>query len=157
MKLDEVNAILKAKGITLNASENGEFEVVEETQTPVSEGGLSAEELAALKVLAAGITPETVQNLASLKDVPAAVRLAQNLQAQEEAEKEQLIATIKTNSANPFSDEELKAMPKAVLAKMNAQMNVSFAGLGGAQVFTNTAEAPLGLRPILLAPIEGGS
>jgi hypothetical protein len=156
MKLEELKAILKAKGITLNASENGEFEVVEETQTPVSEAGLSAEDITALKALAAKVTPETVQNLESLKDVPAAVRLAQNLQAQETAEVEQLIATIKTNTANPYSDEELKAMPKSVLVKVNAQMNVSFAGLGGAQVFTNTAEAPLGLRPILLAPIEGG-
>ena len=153
MKLDEVNAILKAKGITLNANESGEFEVVEETQAPASEAGLSAEDIAALKALAAKITPETVQNL---EQMPAAVRLAQNFQAQETAEVEQLIATIKTNSANPYSDEELKAMPKSVLVKVNAQMNVSFAGLGGVQVFTNTAEAPLGLRPILLAPIEGG-
>jgi hypothetical protein len=162
MKLEELNAILKARGITLNASENGEFEVVEETHaapssgSPVSEAGLSAEDITALKALAAKVTPETIQNLESLKDVPAAVRLAQSFQAQETAEVEQLIATIKTNTANPYSDEELKAMPKSVLVKVNAQMNVSFAGLGGATVFTNTAEAPLGLRPILLAPIEGG-
>jgi hypothetical protein len=153
MKLEEVNAILKAKGITLNADESGEFEVVEETQAPASEAGLSAEDIAALKALAAKVTPETVQNL---EQMPTAVRMAQSFQAQETAEVEQLIATIKTNSANPYSDEELKAMPKSVLVKVNAQMNVSFAGLGGAQMFTNTAEAPLGLRPILLAPIEGG-
>lgn len=153
MNLEELNAKLKGRGVTITANEKGEFEV-EETQTPVSEEApLSAEDIATLKALAAKVTPETVQNLESLKDVPAAVKFAQNIQAQEDAEKEQLIATIKTNSANPYSDEELKAMPKGILAKLNAQMNVSFAGLGGAQVFTNTAEAPLGLRPILLAPI----
>lgn len=159
MDLKKLQETLKAKGIALTVNEAGDYSV-EETPAPASET-LSAEEIAALKTVLVwfaklGNSQEIDQVAQNLKDIPTAIRLAQNIQAQEKAERDQLVATIKANSANPYSEEELSALPTAVLTKLNAQLNVSFAGLAGAQVFENVAE-PLRIPAVMLAPYERGS
>jgi hypothetical protein len=151
MDLKSMFNFLQGKGITVKANDEAtEFEIEETTPAP-ADGlpGLSAEEIAALKQLAAVGTVLNAQVLQDLKDVPTAVQLVKNIQAQEKAEKDGLIATIKTNAANIYTDEELAAMPAAVLTKLNAQMTTSYAGLGGAMnLFGN--EEVLVAQPALL-------
>jgi len=163
MNLKELLPFLKGRGIAVKANESLEEFEVEETQTtpgpqPDAPAGLSAEELTALKGLAAFATKLNelggVETLATLKDVPAAIALAKNFQQKEQADKDALVAAVKANSANPYSDDELAGMTAQVLTKLNAQMNVNYAGLaGGAQVFENVSQ-PLTIKPVMLAPVK---
>lgn len=88
----------------------------------------------------------------ALSTVPAAAELVANAQARDKQEREQVTASIKANGSNTFTDEELAAMPVPALVKLNAQLHVSYAGMGGVAV--QNAEQPLSIRPILLAPVE---
>lgn len=134
-------------------------EVEEEEASPPDET-LSAEELKALKNFATvlaknGKLIEAIESGTldtALNTVPAAAELVRNAQAREKLEKDQLIATIKANSSNVYSDEELGALPNPVLVKLNAQMNVNYMGMGGAVI--QNAEQPLGLPTSLLAQVE---
>jgi hypothetical protein len=120
---------------------------------------ISEEELLALKGLAQvlakngklveAISDGTLDT--ALNTVPAAAELVRNAQAQQKSEKDSLVAQIKANSANIYTDAELEAMTNPILVKLNAQMNVNYAGLGGVAVSQN-AEQPLVIRPALLAP-----
>lgn len=132
MKFEELQTLLQTKGIMVNAGEGDEFEVEETPVTePAAVPGLSANELAALKALAASATKLNAQ-AEKLDKIDGALAMAANYEAQQKAEKETLVATIKTNSANPYSDEELAGMSMPVLVKLNATMNVNYGGLAGA-------------------------
>lgn len=153
--------------LTENAS-SGEFDVSEEelvalknfARTLVQNGDdsqydVSGEELDALKSFAqlmvknkAVFSSENL--LAAVKTAPAAAVMVKNAQASQQRERESLIATIKTNAANIYSDEDLNSMPLPILVKMNAQMNVSYAGAGGAQAVYENSSQPLRVRPVLL-------
>lgn len=144
-------------------SEDETFEVVEEPTPAIPEVDttdevLSPEELKGLKAFAtilAGnsqlIDSDGKALLEALKVVPAAAQLVQNAQERERLEKESIIATIKTNSANVYTDEELNGMSLPVLTKMNAQMNVSFLGMGGGSATYQNAEEALNMPTGLLA------
>lgn len=158
-------AYLQGKGYKVKLNEDAEseeetFEIREEEVIPQPDAELSppdellsAEELSALKRLATvlaknGNLIEVIDSGdldEALKTVPAAAELVRNAQAQSKAEKDSLIATIKANSANIYSDEELNSMSNPVLVKLNAQLNVNYMGLGGAFVQQNASEEPLSL------------
>ena len=90
----------------------------------------------------------------ALWNVVSYANFAKNLEEKEKAERDQLVASIKANAANTFSDDELAAMPQTALVKLNGQMNMSYAGLGGAHVITNADDKPLSVKPVLLATEE---
>jgi len=164
-------AYLQGKGMKVKVnedagSEDETFEFTEEETPEVDKEEvsdptmLSEEELMALKGFAQVLAKNGKLTKAiedgtfdtALSTVPAAAELVRNAQAQQKSEKDSLVATIKANSSNIYTDEELGAMPNPVLVKLNAQMNVNYSGLGGA-VFQNT-EQPLVIRPVLLAQAE---
>ncbi len=122
----------------------------DEDDTPL----FSTEEVAALKMLA-GIAPALQ---ATLKDVPAAIQMAKNAASLAEAEKVALVARIKANASNIYSDEELAGMGLPVLTKLNAQMNIDFsaAGVGSFQNQFNAGSEAILLNasPVLLAPVK---
>src|SRR5688572_11768490 len=103
-------AAAKAKS-KQNASES-------ESDPEPDEDILSAEELTVMKNLARVLVKngkiieaiETGTLEQALTTVPAAAQLVQNAQAAEKAEKDRLITTIKANSSNIYSDEELGSM-----------------------------------------------
>lgn len=159
--LKEFLDYLQGKGIKVQQNEAGEF-VVEEPTTPAAGAAppapsLSADDITALKSLAAlaptlnALDKETIEGLKGVKVV---ANFAKNLEEKEKAEREQLTASIKANAANVYSDEELAAMPQTALVKLNAQMNMSYAGLGGSQLVTNADDEPLTIKPIMLADEE---
>lgn len=171
LSLNGLIGYLQGKGWKLQVNEDAEsenetFEVLEEPNTETEETAelsdevLSEEELKALKGLATvlakngklidAIGAGTLDQ--ALSAVPAAAQLVANAAEREKLEKDQLIAVIKQNSSNIYSDEELATFSVPVLTKMNAQMNVSYAGLGGA-VFQN-AEQPLLLPSSLVAQAQ---
>jgi hypothetical protein len=150
MKLPELFAFLKKKGLKVTANEEeGEqvFEVEEETvaaPAPV----FSEEEVAALKSLAA--SGPAILN--ALKDIPAAIQMAQNAQTQAAAQRTELVEKIKANTSNPYSDEELAAMPVSAIVKLNAQLNTSYLAAGGGAFSKD--KKPLTPPPALLAQPE---
>jgi hypothetical protein len=159
--LQDLFAFLQGKGIKVKQNEAGEF-VVDEPTTPAPGAApgvpsLSADDITALKSLAAlaptlnAFDAETIEGLKGLKVV---TNFAKNLEEKEKAEREQLVASIKANAANVYSDEELASMSPVVLTKLNAQMNMSYVGLGGAQLTTNADDEPLSIKPVLLAGEE---
>lgn len=116
------------KKIKVNEA-NGEqsFEIEDTSQdqppaqpaTPAAPAPLFSEaEIAALKSLAA--SAPVLQNAAALVANEAKLR------------KDNLIASIKQNSANVLSDAELEAMPESALMKLNAHFNTNFLAMGGA-------------------------
>lgn len=147
-----IDALTK-RGVKVTANENlQEFEVEEPTTPgPHQPEALTADEIAALKGFAAlasklnGIGPDAlIQNLTHLKDLPEALRMAQNYQRQEEQDKAVMVANILANPANILSEEELKGMSTSVLTKLNAQSTVNYAGMGGAQsIFANEEDVLL--------------
>lgn len=146
MKLDIKGLIahLAGMGVTVQANEKLEEFEVEETKTPVSQPALTDDEIASLKGFAAlatklnGIGPDALmESLAGLKEVPAAIKLAKNLQEREEADRATVIVNIKADPANTLTDEELKAMPMNVLNKLAVRSEVNFAGIGGGAFFLN--------------------
>jgi hypothetical protein len=155
MNLSEFVGWLKGKKIEVQTNEvDGQpvFEVAEtpEPVTPPTPAPLFSEvEVAALKGLAA--SAEAITN--ALKDVPAAVQMAHNVEAQAQAQKDQLVATVLVNATNPYSECELKAMPESALVKLNAQLNTNYAAAGGGRTITND-EKPLTVKPVLLAKKE---
>jgi hypothetical protein len=146
---------------TEDEEEEATKKVKKNSEASTEEDILSVEELLAVKNLARvlaknGKLIEAIEAGtldAALSAVPAAAQLVQNAQAREKAEKEQVIAQIRLNNSNTFTDEELLAMPVPALVKLNAQMNVSYAGLGGSYISQNE-EQPLRIRPALLAQAE---
>jgi len=163
LNLNGLVGFLQGKGWNIKVNEAAEnedeiFEIEEGTTAPPNEEPpeemLSAEELTALKgfatVLAKNGSLFTEEALVgALKTVPAAAQLVQNAQEREKLEKDSIIATIKTNSSNVYTDDELAGMSLPVLTKLNAQMNVNYLGMGGA-TFQN-AEEPLALPTGLLS------
>lgn len=170
MKLTELVPWLLGKGI-VKQNADGEYEVDEQAAADPAAAdpnadpadALSAEDIASLKGLIAWFQKsggadammkqqETVQaNLANLQTVS---QFAQDMQAKEKREREALVAAIKASPTNIYSDEELGSLGLPVLVKLNAQMNVNYAGFGAGQLVVNEADAPLGLRSILLAEKE---
>lgn len=150
MKFNELLERLKVLGWKVKGNAAEELEVEEAPTTAHNAnadpaGGLSAADVTALQKLA-GLLPtleklgnETVLNsIGNLAQIPELLKIVEGVKAQAEAERGTIVMAIKANSANPYSDDELAAMPTPVLVKMNAQMNTSFAGLGGAlQLFDN--------------------
>ncbi len=153
MKLPDFFKFLQGKGIQVKQNSSGEFEVEEPTTLTDQAPALSADEIAALKSLAASAARLNAfddEALAALKQVKVVANFAKGLEEKEKAERTALVAAIKANGANVYSDEELAAMPQTVLVKLNAQMNTSYAGLVGVSLFTNEDDAPLGIMPVLL-------
>ncbi len=164
LSLNGLIGYLQGKGWKVHVNEDAEsedstFEVVEEptvdTVDEPSDEMLSAEELKALKGFATMLAKNgqllSEENLlGALKIVPAAAQLVQNAQEREKLEKDSIIATIKTNSSNVYTDDELAGMSLPVLTKLNSQMNVSYLGMGGAAMYQN-AEEPLALPTGLLS------
>lgn len=164
LSLNGLVGYLQGKGwkVRLNEdakSEEETFEILEEEVPPVEDSDdtsdptmVSEEELVSLKALAGALAKngklvEVIQNGELdkiLETVPAAAALVQNAREEQKVEKDALVASIKTNGSNIYTDEELSSLPIPVLRKLDAQMNVSFAGLGGAVVYQNE-EAPLTL------------
>lgn len=130
MKLQALKDLLKSKGIVLNAEVVGddvEFHVEETTPAGSPDvPGLSADEVKALKALVSNEQAVTV-----FAKLPTVLEFAQNAEARVKAERDQLIAEIKQNSATPFSDEELGKMDLPMLQKLNAMTGVNYAGIGG--------------------------
>lgn len=167
LSLQGLVGYLQGKGwkVKLNEETESEEEVfeleegLEEEDETTDNTMISEEEMQALKgfaqVLAKnGSITEAIQSgtlIEALKAFPAAAELVRNAQAQETEQKNSIIAAIKTNSSNTYTDEELAGMTVPVLTKLNAQMNVSYAGLGGGNAFQNASDQPLGIRPVLLA------
>lgn len=146
---EEEEKVMKNKKPKTNSEEDTELVA---DPTMISETEMLAlkdfaQKLAANQSLTAALADGSLD--AALKTVPAAAELVRNAQAQAKAEKDALITTIKANGSNDLSDEELNAMPTSALVKLNARMNVSFAGLGGGSLIQN-AEQPLTIRPMLL-------
>lgn len=155
VKVPEFLSFLKGKGIQVSQNAEGEFEV-EEPTTPAATAdpganGLSADDIAALKSLAS-LAPTL--NALSAGDLPAQLQVvtnfAKSIEEKDKVEREQLVASIKANAANVYSDEELAALPSSMLVKLNAQMNMSYVGLGGPQLVQNADDAPLAIPPVLL-------
>lgn len=129
MKYDEFKDLLLKKGLKVEV--NGDDMTVEETQ-PDPEQTLSAEEIAALKALA-GLAPKLNQQaLDGIGKIPVLLEMAQNVENQQKAEKESLIAIMVANAANSLSKDELEAMPLPVLQKLHGMNNITYAPLGGA-------------------------
>ena len=156
--LQDLISFLQGKGIKVKQNEAGEF-LVEEPTTPADATttarsdaeSLSAEDVAALKSLAS-LAP--VLNALNATDLPAQLQVvtnfAKSIQEKDKSEREQLVASIKANAANVYSDEELAVMPSSALVKLNAQLNMSYVGLGGPHPISNQDEAPLAIQPVLL-------
>ena len=170
MNLSDLLKELEAKGVTIKVNEAAEgaenaeqsFELVKfpaaaaDTETPDEDGDeegaqapalFSQEETDALKALAKSAP-------ALLKDLPAAIAMAQNAATREKVEKDSLIARIKANQANVYTDDELAGMPLSTLTKLDGQMNVNYSGLGGAHGTSQNADAPEFIvlpQPVLLA------
>ena len=157
MKFKDFLNSLAGKGYKVTGTTPEDMEV-EEPSTPEEEEekkklptqntagpGLSAADVSALQKLAGYLpvleklgSPAIQNSLDGLTQLPDLLEMGKTFKAQAESERALVIAGIKTNSANTYSDEELAALPMPVLIKMNAQMNTSFAGLGGAaQLFEN--------------------
>jgi hypothetical protein len=160
---------LQGKGwkVRLNeGDQSGEeaFEVLDEPVMPEPPDNtmLSEEELLALKgfaqVLAKNGSLTTLIQDGTLDKVittiPAAAELVKNAQAQQKAEKDALVATIKANSSNIYTDEELASMANPVLVKLNAQLNVNYMGLGGGLLIQNADTQPLAIPSVLLAQAQ---
>lgn len=133
------------------ANEDEQFELIEEAvDDPVTEEAeeeviaspFSEEEVKGIKNLLtafAGAEPEAFAN--ALKGMPLVTSFIQNAQESQKAEKELVIARIKANSANIYSDEELALLPITILNKMDASMDINYMAMGGAQeVFENSAD-----------------
>ncbi len=97
-----------------------------------------------------------VQNgdlLKALQALPAAAQLVQNAQLEEKTRKDGLIAQIKANGSNPYSDEELGVMPVSMLVKTNAMLNVDYGGMGLGAVYQNSlGDEPLGVPSSSFVP-----
>lgn len=175
LSLQGLVGYLTGKGVKVHLNEDanaGEdvFDITEEPVVPVipetpdesPDDVLSAEELVAMKDFARALTKnqkliEAIGNGSlelALTTVPAAAELVRNAQARDKVEKDQLIAEIKTNDSNVYSDAELEALPSSVLVKMNAQMNVNYIGLGGATFQNSGEEAPLALPSMFVKQVE---
>jgi len=153
MKLADLQKFLEAKGIVLNA-DGEDFEVEETPVTdPAPVSGLSAEEVTALKGLASLAPRLNAQALEKLDKIDGALDMATVFASQQKAERETLIASIKMNAANPYSDEDLAGMSTPVLVKMNGQMNVNFSALGGGSTFLNNDDV-LVVPSVIMAAIE---
>jgi len=130
---------IKAK-VKINQEEGKEpsFEI-EETSVPITQSAAPSSpftdaELAALKALAA--SAPVLQN---------AAQFAQNAAEEAKQRKAELIASIKTNSANPFGDPELEGMTETALMKLNAHLNTNFMALSG--VNQNADEGNIAIAP----------
>ena len=163
MDLTKLFERLKAIGWTVKTNEAGELEEVKEPEqaAPVkieddepkqNEGELTAEETAALKELIA-LLPTLKQLMGIAPDVGEAVQMAKRIKANESSERETVINSILSSTANVYTKEELEVMAAPTLAKINAQVHVNYAGAGGAQVFENASQ-PLTRRAVILAPVK---
>jgi hypothetical protein len=134
MKWNDLLAYLSGKGIQVKANSESEeeeptFDVSEvapakdkeddEPEPKQNSAILTDGELSALKALA--------------QAAPALLAVQQNAARQAQDEKAAVVAEIKANRSNVYSDDELAGMSLPVLTKLNAQMNVNYAGLGGAR------------------------
>lgn len=143
MKFDELQALLAKKGIAVTV-DGDDFSVEEaEPETPAVEG-LSADEVAALKTLA-GLKLNQ-KALDGINQLPALIEMAQNVEADRKAEKENLVAIMFSNAANVLSKDELEAMPLPVLLKLHAVNSVTYAPIGGAR------ETLFGNEDVLVSP-----
>ena len=145
-KLSELFSKFSGKNIRVVVNEVDGEDVPVITEAPEAPALFSPEEVTALKALA--VAAPAIQN--ALKDVPAAIQMAQNAQTQAEARKTELVALLKTNQANVFSEDELKGMSINALEKFNAQLTTSYVGAGGGQTITNEGKG-LHAPAILLA------
>lgn len=75
------------------------------------------------------------------EQAPTLLEVTQNAQAERDARKKQLIAEIKMNSANPYTDDELNGFSLPVLTKMNSQYNVDYSGFGAGFTMSQNNES----------------
>ena len=176
MKLNELLEELKGKGVVIKVNEAAEdaedktpsFEL--ESFAPVTPVARKDPDDDDSDADAADDEPETkplftqeeataLKSLAKsapalLKDLPAAIQMAQNAARREQSEKAALVSKIKANQSNVYSNEELGSMSLPVLTKLDAQMSVNYAGLGSS-VIDNSAQADEFVVPpaVLLAPV----
>lgn len=171
MKLNELIEELKGKGVVIKVNEaaedaedkNPSFELESfEPKAPAAQPDpddnpddepkpdplFTQEEAVALKSLA-----KSAPTL--LKDLPAAIRMAQNAETREKSEKAALVSKIKANQSNVYSDAELDSMSLPVLTKLDAQMSVNYSGFGSS-VIDNAAQGDEIVVPpaVLLAPVK---
>ena len=151
MKLPEFLKFLEGKGIkaTLNEDEV-QIDEAPAPAAPEPKPLFSDDELTALHALAA--SAPAIQN--ALKELPAAVQMAQNAATQAEAHKTDLVAALKANQSNQFTEDELKAMPVSALERHSATLNTSFVGAGGGRITIVNEDEGLQVKPILLAKKE---
>jgi len=157
---------LAGKGVQVKlneeaASEDQQFELIEDSSTPplVDEPAtnqFSDEEVVGIKkmiTLFAEVEPEAFTN--ALKGIPAVTHFIQNAEEAAKTQKAGVIASIKANSANVYTDEELEGMAFPVLNKLDAQMNVNYMALGGAQeIYANEDDSVLQPKAALFSMAE---
>src|SRR4026209_113425 len=136
LSLNGLVGFLQGKGWDVKVNEDAEseettFEVTEkepvtepEVEEEVSDNTmLTEEELLALKGFAQTLAKNGSKLTTALQDgtldtalktVPAGAELVRNAQAQQKSEKDALVASIKANSSNIYTDEELNAMSNPI-------------------------------------------
>lgn len=147
MNIQDLVSKLSGKGIKVKVNqEEGKdpsFEVEETApapQSPAAPALFTDAELAALKSLAA--SAPVLQN---------AAQFAQAAVDEAKQRKAGLIATIKTNSANPLADADLENMNESALVKLNAHLNTNFMALSGV---TQNADENFAMPPSYVAVEE---
>lgn len=159
LSLNSVLEALRLKGVTVNEDDLPEdMEQVLELEDPTEDDEEEQEtapvtpnirvqkplftnkQVEALKKLAdANIDFNAIAGLAN--QLPTVLEIAKNAETERTQKKAALIAGIKTNTAQPFSDEELEAMPLNVLSKINGQYAVDYSGMMPAPYqFTTNSE-----------------
>lgn len=137
-------------GINLEL-ETGDEQVEGTLQTaPAAQPAFNETEIAAIKKLA---TMDFSGFIKVAESLPAVVEMAQNAEAEKAARKAGLVAMIKANTDNTFSDEELNSMGVPVLTKINARLNIDYSGFGGGTpyVASNDGDDELLVAPDTLA------
>lgn len=157
MDLKQLLAFVQGKGlkVKINEQQGGEASYEVEETPPVAEPPAPA------PTAPASAPAFTEQEMAALKALAASAPVLQNAATiftnETKARKDSLIASIKQNAANVFTDDELNAMPESALAKHNAHLNTNFVGLGGvAEVNQNASIAMPPNTFAWPAPAQGG-
>lgn len=128
--------------LLLDEEEEETEEVGQETAAPQ----FSEVEVNALKKLA---SMDWTKVNAFMDKLPSVMEMAQNAEAEKTTRKNELVTMITNSASNTFTKEELEAMTLPTLTKLNAQLNINYAGLGGATfVNSSTDEEGLGLPSV---------
>jgi hypothetical protein len=162
LKLPDLLSALNKLGLKIKVNEAASteeeptFEIVEQPEG-THQNALTNEETATLKALAAALSgKDAVANLGlalnSVSKLPDVIKVVEGLQAGDTAKKATLVASLKANKRNTFTDAELGTMEIPQLEKLNAALTVDFRALGGNNsIQTNSEDKPLEMPSVLLA------